>query len=273
MEQDRQALIERNREFLRWKELEKESDSDQSRGVKEPPLTKAPMGGERFKLSRKFDRIPMEEDYMKILWKRRSNRVFTDETMNLRSLSFLLWACQGVKGIRGDHYATLRTVPSCGARHCFETYLYVIDVDELPCGLYHYLPMEHELELIREIDPKDEVLQQQVTKMLCDQDFVIKANVIFFFSVIPYRAEWRYGAEAHRSLLIDAGVVLESLYLAGSALDFGVCSIAGVEPKASSELFGLDGTDEFMICAAPVGTISDDNEALEQSIYDFLKEE
>ena len=65
--------------------------------------------------------------------------------MDLLTLSFLLWAQQGIRGIRGNNYATLRTVPSAGSRHPFECYPLILHVEGLEPGLYHYLPMEHRL--------------------------------------------------------------------------------------------------------------------------------
>ena len=49
--------------------------------------------------------------------------------MSLLQLSFLLWATQGVKSIRGKSYATIRTAPCGGARHPFQTYLLVRQVE------------------------------------------------------------------------------------------------------------------------------------------------
>ena len=49
-------------------------------------------------------------------------------------ISYLLWACQGVKGICGKNYATWRTVPSGGARHPFETYLLIQRAENLAPG-------------------------------------------------------------------------------------------------------------------------------------------
>ena len=58
--------------------------------------------------------------------------------MSLLELSYMLWTCQGVKQIRGKKYATLRTVPSGGARHGFELYFVCQNVEGLTPGTYHY---------------------------------------------------------------------------------------------------------------------------------------
>ena len=65
--------------------------------------------------------------------------------MSLEELSFLLWATQGVRGLIRDGLVTLRTVPSGGGMHPFETYLLVNRVEGVEPGIYRYLAVEHKL--------------------------------------------------------------------------------------------------------------------------------
>src|SRR5574338_486314 len=60
---------------------------------------------------------------------RKSVRRYSDQPLTLEELSYLLWMTQGVKEVT-KRPATLRTVPSAGARHAFETYLLVNNVAE-----------------------------------------------------------------------------------------------------------------------------------------------
>ncbi|MCI7796308.1 MAG: SagB/ThcOx family dehydrogenase [Lachnospiraceae bacterium] len=268
-EQERNERIQRSRELLRWSGEYYESDQKLLR--KQPPLVKEADGGKVLALPKNFEDLPMEHDFVKIINNRRSNRVFTDGDMDLLTLSFLLWAQQGVKGIRGNNYATLRTVPSAGARHPFECYPLILHVSGLKPGLYHYLALTHELELIKEIDPDDPSFADQVVRSVNGQKWVQKANVIFYYSIIPYRGEWRYAFNAHRVMMIDAGHVTENLYLACSALNLGTCAIAAMDTETASGLFSLDGEEEYIFYCAPVGTVSAENEDAEQAFYAFLK--
>lgn len=86
---------------------------------------------EHIALSKDFEGLEMKNNLVEVIRERKSSRVFTQENMSLEQLSFLLWATQGVKEIRGKSYATIRTVPCGGARHQFETYLLVRNVDGL----------------------------------------------------------------------------------------------------------------------------------------------
>lgn len=270
-EQEMQARIQRSRSFIRWSN--EDFESDQMRKRPQPPLTKAPAAESIIPLPRNFDALPLEKDFLRILYARRSSRVYTREPISLLTLSFLMWAQQGIKEIRGNRYATLRTVPSGGARHPFELYALVLRGEGVEPGLYHYLPEGHGLELLRAVDPADETLLNEIDASVCGQSWVRKASVIFYYSIVPYRAEWRYAYDAHRVTMMDAGHVSQNLYLACSALGLGTCAIAAVDPDAASALFGLDGVEEFMFYSCPVGSISADNEKDEQAFYAFLKEQ
>ena len=200
---------------------------------------------------------------------RRSARIYTQEEMSLTQLSFLLWSCQGVKSIRGKSYATLRTVPSGGARHPFETYLMIRKVSGLKPGAYRYLPMEHALEFLHEVEDMDE----KINESLCGQSWAAKANVLFYWSMVPYRAEWRYGIYAHRVALMDAGHMAENLYLACTGIGLGCCAIGAFRDELCSELFTLDGEEEFMLYVVPVGTVRSCDRAEEQSFYKFVEDD
>lgn len=269
-EQERDERVRESRRLLHWSK--EEFDSDQKLLRRQPPLVKAPVSETVVPLTREFGGLATENDFVKILQKRRSNRVFTGGTVTAAQLSLLLWATQGVKGIRGNNYATLRTVPSAGARHPFETYLYVKNVEGLKPGFYHYLPMEHSLELLGE-EAQYGDCRERITGSVRGQKWVLRANVIFYYSVVPVRGEWRYAFNAHRVMMIDAGHMVENLYLACAALGLGTCAIGAVDEEIGNTLFGLDGTEEFIFYAAPVGTVSDENEAQEQEFYAFLKKE
>lgn len=248
-------IINTGRTFMKHSHMGDNDDfeSDQSLSYPQPPLVKANMRAAQYAidLPQNFDDLNMKKDFIQILTERNSSRVFINEPMNMLQLSFLLWATQGVKEVRGKSYATMRTVPSGGARHGFETYLYIRNLDGLEPGLYHYLPMEHQLEFLDELENAEET----VSNSLCGQSWAFKANVVFYWSFAAYRCEWRYGIYAHRPALMDAGHVGQNLYLACTALGVGTCAIAAFDNDTCNRMFALDGEEEFMVYAAPVGCI------------------
>jgi len=181
---------------------------------------------------------------------RESRRSFTGDPLTLDELSFLLWATQGIRQ-RLDAGTALRTVPSAGARHAFETYLCIFEVTGVEPGFYRYLPVEHKL--LREF--QEDQAAAKITAATLGQSFVAQAAVVFIWTTIPYRMEWRYGAAAHKTIALDAGHVCQNLYLACEAIGAGTCAVAAYHQELMDQLLRIDGTDEFVIYLAPVGKV------------------
>ena len=228
------------------------SQTDQSRGVPPPPIQKPyPQDATLIDLigPDKWESIP-QTDLTSAIANRKSHRAYTDEALSLEELSYLLWATQGIRRIMSPA-AALRTVPSAGARHAFETYLCITDVDELTPGVHRYLPIEHKLLLLR----KDDELSQKLALATLGQTFVGSAPVTFVWTAIPYRMEWRYGAASYKVIALDAGHVGQNLYLACDAIGTGTCAIAAYNQNLMDALVEVDGDDEFTVYLAPVGKI------------------
>jgi len=243
--------------------------TDQELKKPQPPLAKPRMTETALDLPADFSGLEFTGNFLEVVNRRKSHRVYTDGEIPLTLLSYLLWCSQGVKSVRGRSYATLRTVPSGGARHPFECYMAVRRVEGLQAGLYHYLPMSHQIEYLG--CPDD--LESFITESLCGQNWAAKAGVIFYYSCVFYRAEWRYGAWAHAPILMDSGHVTENLYLAATSVGLGGCAIAAVDPDAANKAFGLDGEDETVFYAMPVGTVDPSDAEKENEFYAFVREE
>lgn len=181
---------------------------------------------------------------------RQSHRHFTEEPLTLAELAFLLWATQGVRETLHPA-AVMRTVPSAGCRHPFETYLAVLNVEGLDSGLYRYLPLEHALVHLREVDN----LPAHLVGACRGQRFSGEAAVTFLWTVIPIRTEWRYGEASYKVIALDAGHLCQNLYLASAAIKAGTCAIAAYNQTLADELLAVDGEEEFTIYIAPVGKV------------------
>ena len=248
---DYKEMILEGRKFTKYDDDENYK-SDQDKKLPQPPLAKAAISEDTIDLPMNFEDLNLNNDIIDIFYFRASQRIFTGGKVSLLELSFLLWASQGVKAIRGNNYATIRTVPCGGARHEFETYLLVKNVEGLEKGIYHYLPMEDKIELLKTLEETDAL----IGKALMGQTWASKANVIFLWSLVPYRAEWRYGIFAHRVMMMDIGHVGENLYLACEAIGKGTCGLGAFDRKYCNELLDLSGDEEYTVYASPVGTIN-----------------
>ena len=181
---------------------------------------------------------------------RKTHRKFNKDFLTINELSFLLWATQGVHEI--DKLGrTKRTVPSAGARHPFETYLIINRVDELDAGVYRYLPLEHKLCLIS----SGCIPKKSIKSAFREQGFIARSAVIFIWTVIPYRSEWQYLMVAPKMIALDAGHLCQNLYLACEAIDAGTCAVGLYDQQQLDTLINVDGKEEFVIYAAPVGKI------------------
>ncbi len=223
--------------------------SDQERQLPQPPLEKPARPGARLiELPAADPGVLSERDVYSAMRRRRSRRTFNDAALTLEQLAFLLWATQGVQRVFGANYSTFRPVPSGGARHPFETYLVINRVTGLDRAVYRYLPLSHRLE----------AWQPYPTELLAactGQTFVVESAVLFVWSCIPYRCEWRYHIGASKLILLDAGHLCQNLYLACEAIGCGTCAVADYDQALFDRLLGLDGADEFVVYLAPVGKV------------------
>lgn len=182
--------------------------------------------------------------------RRESVRRYARVPFSLDELAALLWAAQGVRRVLGPE-AALRTVPSAGARHAFETYAAVSRVDDVPAGLYRFLPFDGQLARLS----LDAGIGVRAASACLGQSFVESAALTLFFTAIPARMEWRYDLAAHKVIAIDAGHVGQNLYLAATALGGGACAIAAYDQDLCDRLLGVDGEEEFTLYIVAMGKV------------------
>jgi SagB-type dehydrogenase family enzyme len=223
--------------------------SAQSQGVTQPPL-ELPYPG-----SASLINLPEPEDVQMpamtvrtAIEKRQTLRRYAPQALSTEELSFLLWCTQGVKQVT-PRPVTLRTVPSAGARHAFETYLLVNRTDSVNPGLYRYIALQHSL-LELNLSPQ---IVDEVTHACFDQEMIRASAVTFIWVAVVERMSWRYGERGYRYLHLDAGHVCQNLYLAAENIDCGVCAIAAYNDDQLNDALGLDGEKMFAIYLGSVG--------------------
>jgi len=244
--------IEEGRSWLKATEWSVDIETDQRKGIPAPSLQEpAPEGTELIELVPPHHISLGEMPLREVIARRRSRRRFSPDPLSFVELSFLLWATQGVHQVVREGVATLRSVPSAGARHPFETYLSVHRIEGLKPGVYRYLPLDHKLLLVRE----DSELPGKIAEAALGQVFVGEAAVVFVWAAVPYRTEWRYSTRSHKVIAIDAGHVCQNLYLAAESIGAGACAVAAYSQSAMDELLGIDGEEQFTVYLAPVGKL------------------
>jgi len=257
-----------SRRFLKadlWDKWEKQ-ETDQRKGNKPPVSQKPyPQDAHLIDLVAPDDLTIGQISLINAIRRRRSRREYTQEPLALDELSFLLWATQGVdqeatRGFRewlagvigkpvSEIPTILRTVPSGGACHPFETYLLVNRVEGLEVGVYRYLSLEHKLLFLYGGSELDEKVSGAFPPMF------LRSAVLFMWTAIPYRSEWRYTIVAPKMIAQESGHICQNLYLACEAIGAGTCAVGAYNQKQIDDLLGVDGEDEFAIYVAPVGKV------------------
>ena len=243
-----------NRDILktnRWEELGMRG-TDQTRGKPAPPIQKSYstddilvdlVEPEDFTIGR----MPVIE----AIKGRRSRRNYTGASMTHEEISYLLWATQGVSRNIPGNTGALRTVPSAGARHPFETYLFAQRIEGLAYGLYRYLFLEHKLCLVY----SDPLLSERVHEA-CFGQYVRKSAAVFVWTAVPYRMEWRYSVESPKLIALDAGHLCQNLYIAAESIGAGTCAIGAYSQQKMDAVLELDGEEEFTAYLAIVGKVA-----------------
>jgi len=233
-------------ENTKYENLEK---SDQVNKLPQPPLElEATEGKPVHDLPDPLEVTVNKVDLTETINNRISVRAYSDESLSLEELSYVLWSTQGVKEVT-KRPATQRTVPSAGARHCFETYVLVNRVDGLKHGLYRFMAIDHKLQ---EIDLSDDIAER-VTAGCFGQRFVYNSAITLILTAVRYRMMWRYTERGYRYMHLDAGHVMQNLYLCAEAIDSGACAIAAFYDDQINETLGVDGEEQFTVYVGTLG--------------------
>ena len=192
-----------------------------------------------------------------------SRRSYIEKPLTLFELSFILWCTQGIKKIipgyrkyRNDGKNSLRPVPD--ANGLFETYIAALNVDSLEQAFYRYLPLTHQLVLHFKIDNLADKVADSFNNPMQNQDYTKKAGAVFYWTSLPYRAEWRNTDRFARGIIIGIGHVSQNFYLATEALQCGCVAISGYIQEKADALLNIDGEDELTILCGAVGHVEND---------------
>ena len=149
----------------------------------------------------------------RVLARRRSANIFAAAMPSRRTLSRLLLFAHGVNASRARG-----PTPSAGGLQALELYLVVFKASWLPSGLFHYDRADHQLSQIasptsradwRASVPSLETLQGgAVLFVLVGDEAAVTA---------------KYGDQAHRLLLLEAGHLAQNLCLL--AISLGLCGV------------------------------------------------
>lgn len=154
------------------------------------------------------------------------------QQLTLATLSGLLELSLGLSAWKqyGPDSWAVRCNPSSGNLHPTEGYVLLNNMAELPDGIYHYCPDQHQLEQRCDITLDDD---SGPTALIC-------------LSSIHWREAWKYGERAFRYSQLDIGHAMASMRYAAA------CYGWQVEPNFNScneimdSLFGFDRKNDYI---------------------------
>ncbi|HEX7370558.1 MAG TPA: putative peptide maturation dehydrogenase [Rhodanobacteraceae bacterium] len=144
-------------------------------------------------------------------------------------------------------------VPSAGGLHATEVYVLARRVEGVPTGLYHYHPVDHALEPLRELGANEAagLARCFVAAQAYYADAPLQIALVSRFE----RNFWKYRnhAKAYRAVILDAGHLSQAMYLAATEMNLGAFITAAINEVEIEQAFGLEPMSEGPLCVCGFG--------------------
>ncbi|HVF34416.1 MAG TPA: putative peptide maturation dehydrogenase [Candidatus Saccharimonadia bacterium] len=158
--------------------------------------------------------------------------------------------------IEPGHAFLKKNTPSGGGLHPVEAYLIVRRIEGLAAGLYHYHPVAHALE---PVEAGSAPIDALATTAVAGQAFLADADVLVVLAARFERCFWKYRnhAKAYRVILLEAGCIVQTLYLACAERGIGAFVTAAINEVELEAAFGLDPLEQGVIAVCGFGRRAD----------------
>jgi SagB-type dehydrogenase family enzyme len=194
-------------------------------------------------------RTPIEMSLEDAITRRRSGRNFSTNAMDIEHLATLLYLANGVRHVEHAGAAVYhRNVPNAGNLGSVEIFPVVLNVDNVPPGIYHFDTLFHDLACLRG-GQFDSWLKELVFFQV---EFGSAAVALVLTSAVG-RLQAKYGPRGYRLGVCDVGHVSQNLYLVGAGLGLEVCATAGFVDEELDQALGLDGVNTASMLVLLVG--------------------
>jgi SagB-type dehydrogenase family enzyme len=176
---------------------------------------------------------------------RRTVRAFLPRSLEMRQLSQLLWAAQGITGKRG----LKRAAPSAGALYPMDVYVVAGPgaVGQLAAGGYRYEPGDHALSHVKGGD-----LRVPMANASLHQMWMAGAPLDFVITAEYRRITGKYGERGIRYAMMEAGHMGQNLFLQARALGLGAGIVGAFRDAELIEVLGISSFHEPLL-VMPVG--------------------
>ncbi|PJE81325.1 hypothetical protein COU58_03070 [Candidatus Pacearchaeota archaeon CG10_big_fil_rev_8_21_14_0_10_32_42] len=187
-----------------------------------------------------------EREFCRLLEQRKSIRDFEGSPISFDSLNRIIHYSVGIKDSKESLEHTRRYYPSAGARYPIETYIINNNVDRLKKGLYHYNVKQNQLEQLLE---RNLILES--TEIFGEAN---KGNPNFIILTgVMSRTEVKYGINAYRFALLEAGHIGQNISLLAEKEKLGCCALGGFDNDKLSKILDISEEDEIPLYAFSLG--------------------
>lgn len=205
---------------------------------------------------------------------RRTARAFGSEPLTVAELSVLLRSVFGVHGhapIVAGVPSVHKTSPSGGSLHPIEAYPLAAGVAGVEAGLYHYDAGAHALELVAPVADPPALIEE----LTAGQAWFREAALVVVIAARFERSFWKYERhdKAYPAILLDAGHLSQTFYLACTELGLGAFVTAAVNGANAEERLGLDPWREGVIAVLGCGRPAAERSPLDPEWEPFVPRE
>jgi SagB-type dehydrogenase family enzyme len=188
-----------------------------------------------------------------IMDRRRSERSYGEEAIGLEALSEFLFRVARITQVfeGGGQELMSRPFPSGGSIYEIEFYLAVGACRGLGAGVYYYRGLEHALEpLPNTADGARRLLADSAQAMGAEEP----PQILVVLACRLPRFAWKYQSMAYRLILMNAGVVMQTMYLVATDMGIAGCANGSGNSPLFAEITGLDPLDETSIGEFAIGS-------------------
>jgi SagB-type dehydrogenase family enzyme len=176
--------------------------------------------------------------FTRVLEERRSEREHGERAIMESELGDFLYRSARIRKVfTVDGYEfTERVYPGGGAAYEIELYLAIDKCENIPPGLYHYDPLDHQLCRLAARTPAVE----RLLKSAAQTAHTSTPQVLIILAARFHRMTWRYESISYAMILKDVGVLYQTMYLVATAMGLSACALGGGNSDTFAEAAGTD---------------------------------
>lgn len=196
-------------------------------------------------------------DFIKLITKRQSIRNFdVNKTMPFNIFSDLLYSAYGISEIRKSNYdpslkILRRVVPGAGALYPLHIFCIVYGkIDKIDQGIYYFLKSKNAICKVKDLEKKFEL-----NKIFPNYTNTIKGtpNLILVIVCNFYRIVQKYSNRGYIASLLEAGHVLQNLYLYCAKRKLAIVELLSFHDKNLSKLLEINYPHQAPLITAFIG--------------------